>query len=924
VLLSGLGLALLFPTTSSAQTRSFDLRFGENVRGNVAFAANTLMHCPVTDVDTCLRGAVHDNLAANNNNRRMQRLDVDGFVDANSDTVDDTETSSGAVLTLPPGAEVLFAGLYWTGSVPADFSEGDPGDANAWVNTLINPPGPGGYQTVTGTELDTVGPSGTPPNVAHAWNSFVEVTSIVQAAGPGEYTVGGVPLQPNPTFQSSTSASGGWALWVAYGHPGEPWRNLSVFDGYQGPTQTFAVDGFVTPPSGAFNTAVGVSAVEGDGGLTGDAMQINNVNLGDPLTPAGNFFNSRITRFGVDDGDRTPNLLNQLGWEAKVVDADAVNPNIVPNGATSADVTITSSGDGYTANAIATAIDIFTPDVTGTKQIANVTDPGDPAEPNDVLEYTITYSNAADDPNDPVDAAEDFVITDPIPANMSPVPGSLEMVSGDPLPTGPRTDGTGDDNAEFAGGGAIFRVGSGADAINGGTLSAGEQVSVRFQVQVDAGSPGHLSTNEATADFTGDTTAEPFSETASASIPVIPVHDLELDKSAPATAGPGGNLTYTFDVTNNGPSTSDQTTLTDTLPAELSYVSDSFGACVPSGQDITCDLGSIASGGSQIFTILTAVDGSATGTLENDAAVTDIGPTPEANPGNNDDSVTTLVLVTSDLRLTKTAPPGPHEPGGEITYTFSVTNDGPNDSPSTSVIDTLPDGLTYVSDSGGCDTTNLPQITCDVGPMTNGSTTGFTLTAELPATEGTSVINSATASGPNIDPDLDDNDSAATAATRSAPPAPDTKSGRCFFGQRVTILGTNRAERIVGTPGRDVINGRGGDDVILGLDGNDLICGGGGDDLIKAGRGDDRVKGSMGDDVILGNRGDDWLRGAPGDDRISGRQGDDKLMGNAGDDRLQGRAGNDFLLGGPGRDRGNGGSGFDRAIGLDRTLSVES
>ncbi|HEY1237112.1 MAG TPA: hypothetical protein VGE91_02170 [Solirubrobacterales bacterium] len=522
----GLTAALLIASvpTAEAALRNFSLRYGENVRGNVAFASNTLMECPVTDLDTCAGGAVHNDPNANNNNRRMNRLDVDGFVDANGDGVDDTETSSRAVLSIPPGAEIRFAGLYWAGHVPADFSAADPDDANAWLNTLIDPPGAGGYQTVTGSELDTSGPVGSPPNVAHDWNSFADVTNIVRAAGPGEYTVGGVPLQPNPTFSSSVSASGGWALWVAYADPAEPWRNLSVFDGFQGPTQTFPVSGFVTPPTGSFNTSIGVSAIEGDAGLGGDAMQINGINLQDALTPASNFFNSRITRFGVDDGDRTPNFLNQLGWESKLVDADAVDANIIPNGATSANVTITSSGDGYQANAIATAIDLFAPDVSGTKGVTNVSNPGQPASAGDVLEYTMSYANAADDPNDPVDAADQFVIDDPIPDDATYVPGSLEMVSGDPG-AGTRTDAAGDDSAEFdsANHRVVFRVGSGATASAGGTLAPGEQATMRFRVQVDADAPDGLLTNQATGNFRAVTLNQPLQEQASASIDVVPV-----------------------------------------------------------------------------------------------------------------------------------------------------------------------------------------------------------------------------------------------------------------------------------------------------------------------------------------------------------------------------------------------------------------
>ncbi len=60
-------------------------------------------------------------------------------------------------------------------------------------------------------------------------------------------------------------------------------------------------------------------------------------------------------------------------------------------------------------------------------------------------------------------------------------------------------------------------------------------------------------------------------------------------------------------------------------------------------------------------------------------------------------------------------------------------------------------------------------------------------------------------------------------------------------GERATIVGTPRDDRLTGTPGRDVIVGRGGGDQIRGLGGDDVLCGDDGADLLEGGGGDDRL-----------------------------------------------------------------------------------
>ena len=117
--------------------------FSANLRGGISFAGNTLLTCPENVSSTKRRGkrrgGPEDSNAcknANNNDHNMVYVNVDkssGHFD-----------SSSATMTVPSGARVVKAFLYWG----ADLSEG--------VNRpTVNPPSfaaPGGSDPATNTK----------------------------------------------------------------------------------------------------------------------------------------------------------------------------------------------------------------------------------------------------------------------------------------------------------------------------------------------------------------------------------------------------------------------------------------------------------------------------------------------------------------------------------------------------------------------------------------------------------------------------------------------------------------------------------------------------------------------------------------------------------------------------------------------------
>jgi hypothetical protein len=277
------------------------------------------------------------------------------YVDVDSDPT--TTSSSRADLSLPSGATVLFAGLYWGGhSTAADRG-----------SVRLDTPAPGGYVDLIGATLDTASID------TAIYQGFVDVTSLVRAGGGGTYGVGDVRGTPG-----AHNSWAGWSLVVVYRDPAAPRRNLTVFDGLQTvstPLKTnlsVPLSGFTTPTDGPVSASIGVVAYDGDRGLIGDGARLNGTALADALNPVDNVFNSSISRGGTVLSAREPNYVNQLGYDADVLTADG----ILAPGATSATLALTTGNENYHPGVVTLVADSTRPISGGT------TVPGNRAAPS--------------------------------------------------------------------------------------------------------------------------------------------------------------------------------------------------------------------------------------------------------------------------------------------------------------------------------------------------------------------------------------------------------------------------------------------------------------------------------------------------------------------------------------------------------------
>lgn len=233
--------------------------------------------------------------------------------------------------------------------------------------------------------------------------------------------------------------------------------------------------------------------------------------------------------------------------------------------------------------------------------------------------------------------------------------------------------------------------------------------------------------------------------------------DLAIAKSAPGTVDPGGQIEWTITVTNNGPSASSGSTVTDTIPAGVTNAATSTPGCNVAGDTVTCTLGELAPGASTEIVVIGQAPETFSTQVENEATVE--GNEDDPDPGNDTDTSTTGTRgPMTDLTVSKSGP-GRVDPGGQIDWTITVINNGPDPSSGSTVTDTLPARVSDAATSTpGCSISGR-TVECAVGALAAGASTEIALTATAPERPRTRFNNRVTVEGNEPDPEPgNDND----------------------------------------------------------------------------------------------------------------------------------------------------------------------
>jgi len=339
-------------------------------------------------------------------------------------------------------------------------------------------------------------------------------------------------------------------------------------------------------------------------------------------------------------------------------------------------------------------------------------------------------------------------------------------------------------------------------------LRPGESLTLQLEVLVDPAAPAEPLENAAEVCPTADgrqpgegglldlqsqptcPTLDPdqTNNSDAAQMPVEQLVDLGIAKSHAGGARVGDPLTFTLEVTNDGPSTATAVAVTDQLPRGLTEpvgagVDGAPWTCVEGssfvdGTEVICALASpLPPGETSALTLTVLVGPEAFPSVTNTAEVTTA--TPESTEDDElPDTASDVVEIPpqADLLINKTHE-GDFTVGQRGAFVLTVTNNGPTPDPGPiTVTDRVPLGLTPVQASGSgwaCDLRGQ-QLTCvDDDGLVVGETSEITLAVEVSGEAMPSVRNSASVSSPAEDTDPSNDSSTDEVTVRPAPTGPD-------------------------------------------------------------------------------------------------------------------------------------------------------
>ncbi len=301
-----------------------------------------------------------------------------------------------------------------------------------------------------------------------------------------------------------------------------------------------------------------------------------------------------------------------------------------------------------------------------------------------------------------------------------------------------------------------------------GAISSGSSVTLDITARVDS-TAGIVNTAELITSDQPDPNSTPNNndpdEDDQASVLINSIADLAVSKSdAPDPVDAGSLLTYTLNVTNNGPDDTLGVDVVDVLPAEVVFQSAAgIGwVCAEAAGTVTCTRATLPNGATSPDVTITVTTPAAGGTISNSASTSSLAS--DTSPADNAITIDTTVNPVADLVIGKTGAPDPILRNEPLTYTLTVANNGPSAATNLVVTDTLPAGVIYQSagGSGWSCSESAGIVTCTSGSLSAGSTAAdISILVTAPAAGN--ISNTAVVTADESDPDLGNN--SATAGT---------------------------------------------------------------------------------------------------------------------------------------------------------------
>ena len=386
-------------------------------------------------------------------------------------------------------------------------------------------------------------------------------------------------------------------------------------------------------------------------------------------------------------------------------------------------------------------------------------------QPNvgETVTYTVSLFNLG------TSAATNVEVTDALPANVA-------FLSASPA-AGTRFDETAT--------GGVWSV---------PTINPGQTILLTLTVQA-------LNTSVAfnTVTITHSDVWDPNNRNNTARTPTDPQEaDLLVSKTVNQTApNVGDNVTFTVTLENIGPSTAQNVSVADLLPAGLQFVSATPSTGSYSAGSGVWAVGAVASGTTNTLLIVATVLAPSSGPaqqLTNTATAT--STTPDPNPDNNTDD-STVTPRSADLAVFKTVDESEPSLGELVTFEIVVANYGPDTATSVVVNDPLPSGLEFVSASASQGAYVAGTGVWTVGTVTTADSPMLTITAKVIRRTGGTETNTATVSGREYDPDPSNNTDSVDVEVQSSGVIVGTDIG-CITGPFVRVIDPDTgADRII-------------------------------------------------------------------------------------------------------------------------------
>lgn len=217
--------------------------------------------------------------------------------------------------------------------------------------------------------------------------------------------------------------------------------------------------------------------------------------------------------------------------------------------------------------------------------------------------------------------------------------------------------------------------------------------------------------------------------------------NLKISKThTPQPVISGNNLTYTISYSNAGSTQTTATTISDTIPANVSFVSANAGG-TSNGTTITWSIGVLAGGASgAVQWIGQTATGLSNGTIISNATYSITSNEQGPVAGVSDPATVTALPF---LTLAKSDQPDPVLAGSNITYTIAYSNTGTGGATNVVIADVVPVNTTFVSASNGGSLSGS-TVTWTIGPVNAGVNASVQLVVQVGAgvAAGSVITNS--------------------------------------------------------------------------------------------------------------------------------------------------------------------------------------